>query len=737
MSQSNTNNSSLIDLTNSAFNNDSSTNDSSPPPTPDIQTQLIRNFNAYVNHLGYKQSQKTPVSRFDKLELQDPDLHYHPDRPGSPSSEDFPNTKLSDYEPLPRRSEHHQRFADRNYSRFGLEGFKEGCLEAWDTYDFHTEQKIIPPVRSETSTVNQNGRLKRRRSSTKMEESMDIDTPEPRYEQLGERYEDSLTVNTQFDNSIINLPHNIPLIPVFKNNLYGAYPSTKNSKSDGVSYLASDTSIHLLGRNHQILKTYEIKPHVTTYEDSIRSSFSDSPHSVNFVKSGVLFSKSQLPVLVCCCDDARTLIFDISQAENLKLIAEFTTEQSAWGCDFVDDVICVSDNSHRVTVFWLDEVHESGYVWTSQSIKLSENLPDLQIVEQDMERGYLKIIVISISGELAVLEFQRQRLAQLQTVNHKPHRSSDGLIRVQTGGQIAVNQKYTFKVSCQKRTEFNDMGWSVCKVSACDFVDVFNPEYLGTTAKTMPKEKEVYERSHILTNKMNHTLPNSLNLGKLPYVYDSQLGIASNFESSVALSQYYRPFEDDQKHIDFTLQEWDTEDLPTPRNHNLKKIQKAIAQQYDLGGSKVNTEDYYIVTTEGRVALMNASLSMLSFTGYLYDTAPLFSQVSEVLHFHNRLSIVKFIPCLSLVIVVSQVGLLTGFRLVNYRGVKSLREEFTLPGKIDKLEDYQRIVGCDWVKIAEGRVVVSVVFGEEGSVKTFELRDDLGKSGGLSMKDWI
>jgi hypothetical protein len=85
--------------------------------------------------------------------------------------------------------------------------------------------------------------------------------------------------------------------------------------------------------------------------------------------------------------------------------------------------------------------------------------------------------------------------------------------------------------------------------------------------------------------------------------------------------------------------------------------------------------------------------------------------------YFNRMSIARVIPGLSAVIVVSQAGFFTIFRLVKHRGVYSFREEYTesistedymIENAENGDEVYSSVAGCLVTKLSDSEDVYSI-----------------------------
>lgn len=677
----------------------------------DRLTQLPKNFTSYLHQLSIKRTPLQIRNALEVLDFEDPDHHYDSENGNSIEATVIPWRYEKDQRQrqgnVPTGNGSNNNSTTTTAGKFGLEGFKHGCLHVWEDFDFHKKQEIVDEAQIRRKFPSAKGEEEKEEGEEDDVEQENGEDQDYEY-QLGERYEDKLDLQTDIAPFQIPLPHSQPIRP-FKNNLYATHP---NSKKSIYSYLATNTDIFII-HNEQLVSSQSIRPHITSYQDSVRSSFSDTPHAVNFVNSGVFLEKD---VLVCCCDDGRCLVYDITQPLQLKLMAELVTEQSSWGCDFQGNVICVSDNSHKVTVFWMDEVRDSGYVSLAQSTRLEHNVPDLKIIKIDEEEGLVLVGCVSIAGEVLHVEFARDCSA-CDGVEFKPHLGEDGVVRVNSSAEgIPTNTKYRFSSKMLSRVKMLESGWSLNLIEDCDFLEVFNSEYLGTTNSTIPDEQTIYERSHILDNKVNNIAHEPLHL------YTSDLGTATYFETVIPITKFNQPENDDTD--DIHPHDLPVNDQLVPLSHQFNRIAKVYCETPHLAVKNGQNHYYHLVTTDNRVALFTDSLTLSCFTPALFEATPGQFIISEVLLWHNRLSIVKVVRQLSLVLVVSQMGVLSGFRLVNYRGIKSLREEFTIPERLNDEADYERIVGLDWKQTndVQVRVMVSVVFGE-GTVKRFEVRE--------------
>ncbi|ODQ80451.1 hypothetical protein BABINDRAFT_23230, partial [Babjeviella inositovora NRRL Y-12698] len=79
----------------------------------------------------------------------------------------------------------------------------------------------------------------------------------------------------------------------------------------------------------------------------------------------------------------------------------------------------------------------------------------------------------------------------------------------------------------------------------------------------------------------------------------------------------------------------------------------------------------------------------------------------------NRISLVEIVPELSCVVIATQTGLVSIFRLTDFRGIKGMRPEHLFPNteKLCKRENgYRSIVGLTVKKINHLRFVLYVTY---------------------------
>lgn len=343
----------------------------------------------------------------------------------------------------------------------------------------------------------------------------------------------------------------------------------------------------------------------------------------------------------------------------------------------------MSDNTHRVYLVYFDEYRRAHF---ASSQTLGHNVPSVSIVK--ILDNFIWIACVTISGEIITLKFNRAHFTLAQDAEPLEGEFGNGVIFV---GFTVVPQPEEIN-----RLGFrDDQGWTIRVVHARDFKRTYRYGALGKKIKKITK-MDLKMRCDILERD------------------------AVEYETVLLRTRFY-----DNLFEMFSNCSADVEE-------RLNRIK----DDYLLDSFKKNKLDlaglFYLVTGIGQAWIFNASnLVCRAETNNLCPVEVLGDNPKAELVVANRLSLSLLIPEISLYIVVSHVGLATAFRLVEYQGLRSLREEFSImlgtphwnpTLKSLRAEDINIVVGCDWQKVYEGVYWVYFMM-QEGKVERLEITE--------------
>lgn len=419
----------------------------------------------------------------------------------------------------------------------------------------------------------------------------------------------------------------------------------------------------------------ELRPAMTLRVHRENAAWPYFPHSMNYIKVSRLRGRH---VLICCFDDGRILLFDILESVRTKFassMAEITMNSSVWGADSQEDILVISDNSRKVTLFYFD-----GCIHSGQSVELIHNIPGICIVRMSAEQ--VMVGCVSISGELVLLEFS------IDKVSHQGE--SRGPL-VHSMAEPYHDPHCVIRCEVKHRVHLEEQGWTVNTVHDCDFMEVHNPLYLGASHPI--DTEDVLQCSKILGSASNH-------------LKTSHLGEAATYYTVHSKTKYMDKSENEQTRLNSVTDKF-------------SRIKKRYSEA-DVGHEQ-RGDEFLIVSTQQRLALFRSDQLVCNA-----DTADLFDfDLREEMEFSNRLSIVHVLPWINAVVAVSQAGFFTVFRLVKHRGLHGLREEYTWPSDAKENISLFSIIGVGINRTERGCLLY--VTYTSGTVKRLELKlvDDL------------
>jgi hypothetical protein len=201
--------------------------------------------------------------------------------------------------------------------------------------------------------------------------------------------------------------------------------------------------------------------------------------------------------------------------------------------------------------------------------------------------------------------------------------------------------------------------------------------------------RNILEKSKVLNLSENHLVT-------------SNLGGAARFENIHIRTKY-----------DALADRSDNLNSFTSNFHRIRKKYFRTSEDEPNHSACLN-DLFLLITTHSRTALYSADgLICNCHTGDMFDV----ELPSDSAVYFNRMSIARVIPGLSAVIVVSQAGFFTIFRLVKHRGVYSFREEYTesistedymIENAENGDEVYSSVAGCLVTKLSDSEDVYSI-----------------------------
>lgn len=448
---------------------------------------------------------------------------------------------------------------------------------------------------------------------------------------------------------------------------------------------------------------FETRPVETTDDQRMRSTWPHYPHTINHMKVATFLGHE---VLILAVDDGRILIYNtdvlINEISKIKgtvppvytLDANISLEvySSAWGLDVLDDMILVSDNSQRVTLFFF----KYGRFYSVKTHQLLHNIPSVSFIDTTTDHCYAS--AASISGELIIFDFQF------------------------TLDQNGISFKKPVALS---RMMLQQSAWNVCFVDGRYFKKVNSMALL--TGQDEHLVDKVLTQSLILDTESN------------PCV-SSHLGLAAEFQNLTIKNDWIddvpKPFTTETDRFRRIRKVYD-DYYACKQRGSTKGPPSRNGKRYweDVAASPQFPLKFLVCTTTEHLGLFRVNHLLYNATAQYVFGHPTVDQRSQ--HSH-RLSLSLVIPDLSLYIVASQLGLVSLFRLTEYRGLYAMRRECVLPEDArDRLDDpvqslrMQRLVGLTYRQVDDGTYTLYLIY-QSGQTFSYTLQDsDTGRTNTL------
>lgn len=443
----------------------------------------------------------------------------------------------------------------------------------------------------------------------------------------------------------------------------------KNNLSTLIDFEGLDTKLLMMGCNSDLL-FFELNgvdrmplpnpilrldstPAFTTRQDILSAVLRSDPHTINSVKSCSWFGK---PILAACIDDGSIKVWftktihDLisNRAQNprgsfsLRVAPDFLfkLEASAWSVDFAScsegvnrkqcHIAVGSSNARKINLFFYEEQQNTFHEIDSHEIL--HNIPEVNIIKYSI-KGPQHVALVSctsISGEVIVFRFQFE---------------------------VEISNSATFKSEQPEvlsRTQQSSYCWTAKPINKSFFKSVNSLRAMTASSSSDEKllESALLKEEKVFSNDGNRYINETLS-GSHYYRCPVLKPLESQSRSSC------EPFADvDERY---------------KRIHRLLR-----ARSGDPNAACASLNDYFLaVSTQDRVGLFRAdTLHCNSDTGFVFDFELPGDEDSV---WTNRISITILLPRLLAWILVSQQGLVSIFRLCEFKGVYGIRQEHIFP----------------------------------------------------------
>lgn len=439
---------------------------------------------------------------------------------------------------------------------------------------------------------------------------------------------------------------------------------------------------------------FDTKPSFITERDRNSSTWPYFPFTINYMKIDKFLDKE---VLAIACDDGRVLIWFVEllhqQIPNFEMIQQqrmynngiygirvhpdfqLRVECSAWSVDFYNkyNMIAISDNSQSVSLFYLEESAAKFYSVTSHLVL--HNIPDIAFIKDDdvdqRDQNVLKIRIscASIRCELVVFEFTMY-LVYGPFMNRSPATESADE-KIIFDPPVVVN-----------RTLLSEDVWTVNFIDGKYFKrvnslksmcgDQFVDEELEVNKIIRQNEKLDVESDPCLSSDLGlvakfqfFQIPTETLHGGDSHYSGGAVATTKNFST---MSDRYRRI---RKMFDSYYLHKQRSKLKSHKSLNGRLYWEPVVK------TKQNNK-FLCVTSSSKLGLFNSErlLCVSSTPTSVFDFNLSFGEEAS---YSNRLSISCLIPELSCIVIGSQIGLVSIFRMCTYRGCYGLRQEFVFP----------------------------------------------------------
>lgn len=523
---------------------------------------------------------------------------------------------------------------------------------------------------------------------------------------------------------------------------------------------------------------FDTKPDFTSANDRIASTLSEFPHTINFLKASKFLNKQ---VMGACMDDGSLMLWQVeslcgqidelcksgngidsydynrpygSGSNRFKISPTYIIKlgASAWGLDFTDytderglshSVVVTSDNTHRITLLYYHEPDHRFYHVTTHAIL--HNIPEVSVLsaEVDNDLHIIKVVGVSISGELLVFEFKfrisagpinedefiyfhNEKLYFVDLRRASMNVELDDLSRSDPVNEIYHNmlaRVHFHKPSVKSRTILDEGCWT-CKIANAAY---FKPVQ---SIRAMVGDSSINEE-----NEVKHITNESIILDCL---YDplrtSHLGVGAKWQFFISPTVTFReaPLPNEDPELKSAkLTRLDDEYRRIRKGvfadvHHNKGYPKgqSLNGKYYYYGSEIQPNMVAVSTFEKLGLFQSETLFCNSATRKLFDLSIPYNNESK---YTNRISITCLIPELLCLVAVSQQGFVALMRLCQHRGLYGMRQEQLFPNAISLAlgsRGYRSIIGlcARNISIQKPRFLVFLTYSD-GVVISYELTE--------------
>lgn len=381
-------------------------------------------------------------------------------------------------------------------------------------------------------------------------------------------------------------------------------------------------------------------------------------------------------------------------------IVTLENESSAWGTDFFDELclVAISDNSRRVTVYDLsavfgvaDSTHENNII--ANEIQRNIPAPSIPRVRTPFMGHNVPDVVFLTEGFDDSNGFESRRPTkdwfQLASTSISGHVSLWSL-----GFPKSVDEPTT--IHSYYTGNLGEDGWTVSYFTDCSFVEM--PSIAAATGIDNEDEEElvgkIMSANHWVMGQSAYSkLVDECEQKKyLPNIKDSNLPMSRGITVHVpcqATSEEVPNDDDTSKTrilgpahslVDFSTSpeklSGEESTVYYQRTSDSRVVEQIISRLHDTKRG-FSPNRFLVCTTKAGIALLRAEDCLCN--AYNKDVFAWRSRfLSDEAHF-DRLNIVASIPELGALIVVSQLGIISLFRLTSSKGVYAMRQEYVFP----------------------------------------------------------